>query len=121
MSAGFLELKQRRNGTNTAASSIAQAVTTPVFAPAYAELDRDPFDIRVTSGAGRSLFAKKPFRAGSVLLEVETHISILDKAHLPILCSRCMLDKPADNLKRCSLCKCVYYCSEVRLVLRAWL
>ena len=123
MSAGFLALKQKRNGslgseTETSRSSLvaASSSTASTSRTLYPELNDTLFEIRETKDAGRSLFARKAFKAGSILLQVDPHVAILDKAHLPILCSKCMLDQPEVTLRRCSSCKVVYYCSEVGLI-----
>ena len=127
MSAGFLALKQKRNGslgseTETSRSSLvaASSSTGMTSRTLYPELDDALFEIRDTKDAGRSLFARKTFKAGAILLQVDPHVAILDKAHLPILCSKCMLDQPEVTLRRCSSCKVVYYCSEVGLAVLAF-
>jgi hypothetical protein len=72
-------------------------------------------EVRTSKTAGRSLFAMRAVPPGTVLLRVPPHLAILDKSHLSILCSHCMLDKPEmqEPLRRCSACKAVYYCSVV--------
>lgn len=124
MSNAFLALKQKRNGASQATSESrdASAQRLPVASSSqavYSDLDERLFEICETPDAGRSLFAKKAVKAGTVLLQVDPHVAILDKAHLPLLCSGCMLDKPEITLKRCSICKAVFYCSEVRMYRKA--
>lgn len=78
-------------------------------------LDQTTLEMRTVPGRGRGLFAKKAIPAGTPLMKIAPHVAILDKQHLPILCSHCKLDKQTgEALRRCSACKAVHYCSEVR-------
>lgn len=129
----FASLKEKRNGTGsrtfdanasskneeqTPGSSPTRHVpgnTTPEMHQLYPELSPAVMEVRTSDTAGRSLFAVRAVQPGTVLLRVRPHLAILDKSHLSILCSHCMLDKPdlQEPLRRCSACKAVYYCSLV--------
>lgn len=124
--ASFADLKQKRMGGQGAAqpakahaaesaAEVRSSATQTGREAHYDGLDGALLEIRDTKNAGRTLYAKRSFEAGSILMRVKPHLAILDKAHMSILCSHCMLDKPEmqEPLKRCSACKVTYYCSTV--------
>ena len=84
--------------------------------PKYPNLDIDLLEIREDSHRGRGMFAKKRLEPGSIFIQMQPHLAMLDKRHLPLLCSHCMLDnkQTQPTLRRCSACKAIFYCSQVR-------
>ncbi|KAF8309730.1 SET domain-containing protein [Clavulina sp. PMI_390] len=84
----------------------------------YQQLGTD-LEIRV-SEAGRGLYVKdsvpSPIRAGTTLLELKPVVSALSTQSLPSCCSYCHTEvggEKSEPLKRCTLCKVVYYDSTV--------
>lgn len=75
-------------------------------------LDDGLLEIRDTPDAGRGLFAKKKITPGTVLMSRKPYLALLDKAHLPVICSNCMRDRGRELL-RCAGCAAVWYCSKV--------
>lgn len=93
--------------SSTQSANSPQTATNSVY-----HLHNDLLEIRETPNAGRGLFAKKKISAGTVLLSLKPHLALLDKDHLPVLCSNCMRDR-GRTLMRCSGCAAVWYCSTV--------
>lgn len=94
------------------ASSSPPSSQSSILSSSMYQLNDDLLDIRETPNAGRGLFAKKKISAGTVVLSLKPHLALLDKEHLPVLCSNCMRDR-GRTLMRCSGCAAVWYCSTV--------
>lgn len=113
----FAQLKGKRTGTPHVLSNSEQLAIRPsenAAGPSYDGLDLSALEIRQTADAGRSLFAKRPYKAGETLIKVAPYVRLLDKIHIPVLCSNCMQDVHGqEKLLRCSNCKAAYYCSSV--------
>ena len=121
--ATFADLKRRRDGPSqtsvyNAPSSSNNAQTlhhesTAAEISLYPDIPADLVELRSTPHAGRSLFARKAIHPGSVLMKLQPHATLLDKASLPVLCSNCRrYATPGQKLLRCSECQATYFCSE---------
>jgi hypothetical protein len=76
-------------------------------------LNTDLVEIRQIATSGRGLYAKKRITPSTVIMSRKPHVALLDKYHLQELCANCMMDKPGVELRRCSGCQAVRYCSVV--------
>lgn len=52
--------------------------------------------------------------AGTVVMSIVPHVSVLSTPYLDQHCSACAAPAPETGLKRCPKCKAVYYCDKVR-------
>ncbi|KAI0037210.1 SET domain-containing protein [Vararia minispora EC-137] len=68
-------------------------------------------DIRVNLEDGRGIWAKKAFVAGDILFITKPHVHVLSTRNLELFCSSCTSSAPEGGLKRCTLCRVVWYCS----------
>ncbi|OAX40443.1 SET domain-containing protein [Rhizopogon vinicolor AM-OR11-026] len=66
--------------------------------------------MRVSSVAGRGLFAKNPIKAGSVIISLRPHSFALASQYLDSHCSACAA-APNSGLLRCTGCRTVWYCN----------
>jgi hypothetical protein len=120
----FTELKQARSKSSNSKSTkngqneqdhVGTAALSASFKYPGVEANAS-IEVRKDAKRGRGLFATKKIARGTVLLKLQPHLAILDKRCLDHLCSSCMMEKPDPApLRRCSGCKAVYYCNEVRL------
>ncbi|EGO03364.1 hypothetical protein SERLA73DRAFT_174827 [Serpula lacrymans var. lacrymans S7.3] len=67
-------------------------------------------EIRNSSVSGRGIWAKEKKEAGSILISVKPHISVLSNQSLHTHCSSCCGPAPPSGLKRCVRCRMVWYC-----------
>ena len=114
--ASFRELLNKHTISQSTVSESLVARMAENAPNIYEELDARSLDIQEAPCRGRGLFAKRVIEPGSVILKVNPHLAVLDKQHLPLLCSHCMLEKEdtQEPLRRCAQCKAVWYCSQVR-------
>lgn len=122
--ATFADLKRRRDGPSptfvhsalSPPNNHAQALhhdSTAADLTLYPDIPADLVELRSTPHAGRTLFARKAIQPGSVLTKLQPHVTLLDKASLPVLCSNCRrYATPGQKLLRCSACQATYFCSE---------
>ncbi|KAH8833081.1 hypothetical protein DL96DRAFT_1694908 [Flagelloscypha sp. PMI_526] len=62
---------------------------------------------------GRGLFARKDISAGGIIINTKPHIACLSTQNLPFFCGSCFSQAPVGKeLKRCTKCKVLYYCSS---------
>nr|VWO95993.1 Alcohol dehydrogenase 1 [Ganoderma boninense] len=69
-------------------------------------------EIRESSKHGRGIYAKAAQVAGSVILSITPHVSVLSTGNLSHYCSACSGPPPTAGLKRCPKCKIVHYCNS---------
>jgi len=65
-----------------------------------------------TSTKGAGVKATKSLKTGTVVLEEDSYACIVKKGNHDYYCSNCLVDRSCANLRACSLCKHVYYCSR---------
>ncbi|KAJ8482475.1 hypothetical protein ONZ51_g5325 [Trametes cubensis] len=65
-----------------------------------------------TGRHGRGIYAKSALHAGSVIMSVTPHVSVLSTQYLDQYCSACAAPATETGLKRCPKCKTVYYCNQ---------
>ncbi|KAI0746851.1 SET domain-containing protein [Daedaleopsis nitida] len=69
-------------------------------------------EIRESSRHGRAVYTKSAISAGSVILSVTPHVSVLATSGLDQHCSACARSAPGTGLKRCPKCRTVWYCDS---------
>lgn len=53
-------------------------------------------------------------KSGDILFSVKPHVAVLSNRHLDDHCSNCFGSSSVAELKRCTSCRTVWYCSPVR-------
>ncbi|KAI0711226.1 SET domain-containing protein [Earliella scabrosa] len=69
-------------------------------------------EIRESSRQGRGIYAKSAFSAGTSIVSVTPHVSVLSTGYLDRHCSACAGPAPPTGLKRCPKCKTLWYCNS---------
>ncbi|KAE9387099.1 SET domain-containing protein [Gymnopus androsaceus JB14] len=69
-------------------------------------------EVRRSKLSGRGIWAKKPIRAGSVIIVAKPYASTLSSENLQSYCSSCFAPSGPDGMKRCTKCRTVYYCDS---------
>ncbi|KAI0646366.1 SET domain-containing protein [Trametes meyenii] len=70
-------------------------------------------EIRESAQRGRGIYTKSVVHAGSVVMAVVPHATVLSSQYLDQYCSACAAPPPVSGLKRCPKCKTVYYCNQL--------
>ncbi|TEB31963.1 SET domain-containing protein, partial [Coprinellus micaceus] len=68
-------------------------------------------EIRTTKETGRGLYSTTNYRPGDVIFSVKPHVAALSLSHLDGYCSSCFGVGDGVDLKRCTGCKIVRYCT----------
>ncbi|KAI0319151.1 SET domain-containing protein [Amylostereum chailletii] len=68
-------------------------------------------DVRVTSQAGRGVYAKQPLKPGEIIFATKPHVHVLSTRNLEHFCSACASPAAENDLKRCTRCRVVWYCN----------
>ncbi|KAG6811187.1 hypothetical protein H0H92_008627 [Tricholoma furcatifolium] len=69
-------------------------------------------EIRTSEHSGRGLWSKTSRKPGDVFLAVKPHIAVLSNQYLDSYCSNCFGPPSATGLKRCTICRVVWYCDS---------
>lgn len=70
----------------------------------------DMLESKQFADKGRGLTARKAIPAGNRLAEEDASIVVIDAVHRDSHCSHCC--QPANQLKQCSACHQIKYCSR---------
>ncbi|KAI0938789.1 hypothetical protein AcV5_000393 [Taiwanofungus camphoratus] len=70
--------------------------------PAFLEIRRGE--------SGRGIYCRKQSKAGTVLMSIRPHVSVLSTSYLDSYCSFCCGPSSAEGLKRCTRCRVFWYC-----------
>ncbi|OJT01751.1 N-lysine methyltransferase SMYD2 [Trametes pubescens] len=68
--------------------------------------------IRESSRHGRGIYTNTALQAGTVVMSIVPHVSVLSTSYLDQHCSACAASATESGLKRCPKCKTVYYCDK---------
>ncbi|KAF8268346.1 SET domain-containing protein [Lactarius quietus] len=78
--------------------------------PLYGTLPHS-VDVQTSEGKGRGIYAKERFKKGGVVFGSKPPIYVLSTKNLEHFCSSCIAPAPPSGLKRCTLCKNLWYCN----------
>lgn len=84
--------------------------STLAHAPLYGTLPPS-VDVRANQETGRGIYAKERFKKGGVVFGSKPPIYVLSTKNLEHFCSSCIAPAPTSGLKRCTLCKNLWYCN----------
>src|SRR6266404_1363040 len=117
-------------GSSKAGGDTDAATEAP--APLYETTLPSSVDVRSNPERGRGIYAKGPLKkgdqgyyrcdcahllVGGIVFGIKPPIYVLPTKNLEHFCSSCIAPAPASGLKRCTLCKNLWYCNAVRLSL----